>query len=119
MIRRPPRSTLFPYTTLFRSRLRRAQYQIVVFEHVDETRIALHDGRHEVDDAREDGVQRIGGRNPAAEFMKKIDVGLRVHVALVVRDLHRRDTTHVLSTIHMPRSMNKGVRGYVCVRSAF
>src|SRR3712207_8749712 len=25
MIRRPPRSTLFPYTTLFRSRLRHAQ----------------------------------------------------------------------------------------------
>src|SRR3712207_7364129 len=25
MIRRPPRSTLFPYTTLFRSRLERAQ----------------------------------------------------------------------------------------------
>src|SRR3712207_7403793 len=25
MIRRPPRSTLFPYTTLFRSRLRRRQ----------------------------------------------------------------------------------------------
>src|SRR3712207_4576994 len=27
MIRRPPRSTLFPYTTLFRSRLRRVAYQ--------------------------------------------------------------------------------------------
>src|SRR2546425_9717295 len=26
MIRRPPRSTLFPYTTLFRSRLRGARY---------------------------------------------------------------------------------------------
>src|SRR2546428_13999404 len=26
MIRRPPRSTLFPYTTLFRSRKRRAQF---------------------------------------------------------------------------------------------
>src|SRR3712207_8126475 len=26
MIRRPPRSTLFPYTTLFRSRPQRAQY---------------------------------------------------------------------------------------------
>src|SRR2546427_7418765 len=26
MIRRPPRSTLFPYTTLFRSRLRKAGY---------------------------------------------------------------------------------------------
>src|SRR3712207_8921249 len=27
MIRRPPRSTLFPYTTLFRSRLERAQHE--------------------------------------------------------------------------------------------
>src|SRR5256885_12222179 len=29
MIRRPPRSTLFPYTTLFRSDVNAAQYQIV------------------------------------------------------------------------------------------
>src|SRR2546422_10789974 len=29
MIRRPPRSTLFPYTTLFRSRLLRIQAQLV------------------------------------------------------------------------------------------
>src|SRR5258708_15174908 len=28
MIRRPPRSTLFPYTTLFRSRIDRAQHGI-------------------------------------------------------------------------------------------
>src|SRR5688572_32769831 len=28
MIRRPPRSTLFPYTTLFRSKLTTRQYQI-------------------------------------------------------------------------------------------
>src|SRR5947199_3402336 len=28
MIRRPPRSTLFPYTTLFRSRLRRGLVQL-------------------------------------------------------------------------------------------
>src|SRR2546430_7614684 len=27
MIRRPPRSTLFPYTTLFRSRVRRGSYR--------------------------------------------------------------------------------------------
>src|SRR3712207_7930309 len=30
MIRRPPRSTLFPYTTLFRSRERQAQTRAVV-----------------------------------------------------------------------------------------
>src|SRR2546422_3961018 len=29
MIRRPPRSTLFPYTTLFRSRLELARHRIV------------------------------------------------------------------------------------------
>src|SRR2546430_10370287 len=28
MIRRPPRSTLFPYTTLFRSRIRRTQHHV-------------------------------------------------------------------------------------------
>src|SRR5258707_8213952 len=28
MIRRPPRSTLFPYTTLFRSRVDRLQYRL-------------------------------------------------------------------------------------------
>src|SRR2546429_4590724 len=30
MIRRPPRSTLFPYTTLFRSKLRLAQPQVLI-----------------------------------------------------------------------------------------
>src|SRR3712207_7211152 len=29
MIRRPPRSTLFPYTTLFRSRLERAERRVL------------------------------------------------------------------------------------------
>src|SRR2546430_7064958 len=32
MIRRPPRSTLFPYTTLFRSRDRSAQIRCVMFQ---------------------------------------------------------------------------------------
>src|SRR2546428_9249482 len=36
MIRRPPRSTLFPYTTLFRSRLYR---NTLVFLAVDKTRL--------------------------------------------------------------------------------
>src|SRR5258708_28045945 len=33
MIRRPPRSTLFPYTTLFRSRCRRHHHRIVRARH--------------------------------------------------------------------------------------
>src|SRR3712207_7393611 len=35
MIRRPPRSTLFPYTTLFRSRGRAAAAPVPVAEHGD------------------------------------------------------------------------------------
>src|SRR5215217_8591957 len=42
MIRRPPRSTLFPYTTLFRSGVRRASVRL----HVERGRsLALHDHR--------------------------------------------------------------------------
>src|SRR2546430_6997601 len=39
MIRRPPRSTLFPYTTLFRS-LGRAPQLVVVFDHEHRFRAA-------------------------------------------------------------------------------
>src|SRR2546426_6695331 len=40
MIRRPPRSTLFPYTTLFRSLVERAHLEIGLGdEHVEEPRV--------------------------------------------------------------------------------
>src|SRR5256885_13205002 len=47
MIRRPPRSTLFPYTTLFRS-IDRAQryYELAAKENNSETVIALASARH-------------------------------------------------------------------------
>src|SRR2546430_8080855 len=52
MIRRPPRSTLFPYTTLFRSRLRRLGDDRVVAEVVgrvglDRTQPVPHSHRSE------------------------------------------------------------------------
>src|SRR2546430_13603306 len=51
MIRRPPRSTLFPYTTLFRSRVREGQQSLIdfVLEEVNKNRtphsnvVAMHD----------------------------------------------------------------------------
>src|SRR3712207_8179828 len=50
MIRRPPRSTLFPYTTLFRSRLRRGVQIIVatpgrLIDHIKQGSIILDDVR--------------------------------------------------------------------------
>src|SRR2546425_4050601 len=49
MIRRPPRSTLFPYTTLFRSAVHAVAHPQLVFERleVDVRRAALHRVRQE------------------------------------------------------------------------
>src|SRR5258708_10518294 len=57
MIRRPPRSTLFPYTTLFRSRWRRSRRSHLRAEahaHVAQARRALADHR------------RVDGQRPLA-----------------------------------------------------
>src|SRR2546426_8756073 len=43
MIRRPPRSTLFPYTTLFRSRRRQLQNSVTRDETREFFRILFHD----------------------------------------------------------------------------
>src|SRR2546430_9666103 len=51
MIRRPPRSTLFPYTTLFRSKARRQETILLVEHKMDVVRsladriIVLHNGK--------------------------------------------------------------------------
>src|SRR3712207_9148004 len=41
MIRRPPRSTLFPYTTLFRSATRNATISLFALWHLSEAEISL------------------------------------------------------------------------------
>src|SRR2546429_7931225 len=45
MIRRPPRSTLFPYTTLFRSRLRQGSDRVVPHGENDDARLGDPGGR--------------------------------------------------------------------------
>src|SRR3712207_3028032 len=69
MIRRPPRSTLFPYTTLFRSR---PVLETLAARFGETTHYAVLDGREAVYRAKVDpptGAVRltstIGGRNPA------------------------------------------------------
>src|SRR2546430_3080509 len=67
MIRRPPRSTLFPYTTLFRSRVFWWRDQVVDMrddsgqvEWLEKQRAELVRGRGAV---REPGVVEVGGRD--------------------------------------------------------
>src|SRR2546426_3610161 len=68
MIRRPPRSTLFPYTTLFRSRQRRQQRRVArPLLHEQPVRVpqrALSQpGRRDVQRRR--GARGAGGSEPA------------------------------------------------------
>src|SRR5256885_8410171 len=46
MIRRPPRSTLFPYTTLFRSEHIQAAISLAIEFHVPQKDPAINQGRH-------------------------------------------------------------------------
>src|SRR3712207_8122027 len=72
MIRRPPRSTLFPYTTLFRSRLqvlldvRLARAQLQALVHEGAGRELVHqpavDADHRDDPARAAGQDRVAQR---------------------------------------------------------
>src|SRR3712207_7581832 len=56
MIRRPPRSTLFPYTTLFRSRARHPTHGAL--RRAGHAQAAVEEGEHQADRERAEGEQR-------------------------------------------------------------
>src|SRR3989475_7204180 len=83
MIRRPPRSTLFPYTTLFRSRDRRQDYELdrvdVVLERevrgrVDRLQVVLVRAHHEHPvDADPVGVEALDRALDLAEILLLVE----------------------------------------------
>src|SRR2546422_4590325 len=67
MIRRPPRSTLFPYTTLFRSRSRKKQnHALDRLEHRGRV-LRVHVGRREHVQALYAQRRGLSGREPMRE----------------------------------------------------
>src|SRR3712207_9266723 len=63
MIRRPPRSTLFPYTTLFRS-------VATEWALLDRVRVAKDVGRHGRPHALQLGMDLLGGREEVAPRLR-------------------------------------------------
>src|SRR3712207_7687537 len=87
MIRRPPRSTLFPYTTLFRSRVERALH-----EEVDGLAVRLRVGDHV-----ERGLLEDADELPAdglALLLRVADPGQRVEELLADRKSTRLNSSH-------------------------
>src|SRR3712207_7865965 len=62
MIRRPPRSTLFPYTTLFRSTLFRSQRNELVRERQDQGILPEALGRDKVTESRRERLRGMEDR---------------------------------------------------------
>src|SRR5258708_19547261 len=102
MIRRPPRSTLFPYTTLFRSEDARAAaaHHAQIEAHVDRAGAAAGLGdlpfaAHQVDDATQVGSDQRG--RPARSEEHTSELQSPDH--LVCRLLLEKKTTNN-STVH-------------------
>src|SRR2546422_6828684 len=60
MIRRPPRSTLFPYTTLFRSHIERKPGKVTVTVHTGRPGVVIGKRGAEVDKLRDELAQLTG-----------------------------------------------------------
>src|SRR5256885_11826135 len=77
MIRRPPRSTLFPYTTLFRSRDRRELAVVFAQEHLELLGHVVGDGHRRVGaeaDVSQPGLEVRGcARYPVARELGRQD----------------------------------------------
>src|SRR2546426_12646668 len=103
MIRRPPRSTLFPYTTLFRSRVAVHALALAGRQLGDDVHLALeqrgHAWRHLGDGPHDEAVEV----RPAAEV---VGVGLE-HDLVVLRPRHES---------HGPGPDRLGVEGVVADR---
>jgi len=72
MIRRPPRSTLFPYTTLFRSRLVRAATERQSYARPASRRPALREDRRV---ARTKRDREVTHANRVRKFLAELDGG--------------------------------------------
>src|SRR5256885_9568707 len=87
MIRRPPRSTLFPYTTLFRSRRSRIEDRPAVDEH------AVHERQHEAgNDAGDEQIAHIDRKSTRLNSSHLV-------ISYAVFCLKKKNNTHPTRTV--------------------
>src|SRR5256885_13072550 len=84
MIRRPPRSTLFPYTTLFRSRVRLQPPDAARRAGEDELILAREPPQRQAEEREREPIQAVR-RTPIAADRRS-----RAEVQVQPRQLHRR-----------------------------
>src|SRR3989441_13365247 len=99
MIRRPPRSTLFPYTTLFRSRVREAAALLGITPLLERRPRHLSGGEQQ-----RVALGRALVRKPAVflfdEPLSNLDAQLRVQMRREIARLHRELRATMLYVTH-------------------
>src|SRR5438067_6549665 len=101
MTRRPPRSTLFPYTTLFRSRLSRLEWldrdsRDAAFPDADVARGVQASLRVEHAPAREDEIER--SEEHTSELQSRFDLVCRLLLEKKKKKKRNTSRTQYLST---------------------
>src|SRR2546430_11676139 len=102
MIRRPPRSTLFPYTTLFRSRLRQRQRPMT-------------DAQGDLDRARARRRLRVGGREPGQGRSEEHTSELQSQSNLVCRLLLGKKKSKRRLSERVPETIEHDLHRHVAV----
>src|SRR5215211_9216856 len=107
MIRRPPRSTLFPYTTLFRSRRARRRSRVRSQATDPEFFAGLDlDDLFEAPPAEQPArAARYDNRHPPAEIPERGEVEV---IVVEMGDEHRVDATQCLDVIERPHTPQVG-----------
>src|SRR3712207_7895728 len=102
MIRRPPRSTLFPYTTLFRSRAVRRRLPLVLPERGRAGAIGAPDGRG--DRGAAEGVVRVL-RRPGGDRKSTRLNSSHANISYAVFCLKKKKHKHTTGA-HAPRQQS-------------
>src|SRR2546422_6469371 len=97
MIRRPPRSTLFPYTTLFRSDIRHA----LLFAEREQLSVAVIGGGNNLL-VRDRGVRGVRSEEHTSELQSRLHLVCRL---LLEKKKKNRSNTIRKTTRSMPPSM--------------
>src|SRR5690349_22831364 len=95
MIRRPPRSTLFPYTTLFRSGRRTDHLDRRLLRRQADRSVAAHDDLRESGAVADDEERELGQLTPAVDRKSTRLNSSHVEISYAVFCLKKKKTKRV------------------------
>src|SRR5258705_5544639 len=100
MIRRPPRSTLFPYTTLFRSQTREVLIEVTpVDRSLARTRLEADPRDRGLPAPRSHEITHVSRERRSEEHTSELQ-SLRHLVCRLLLEKKKKDTIYTLSTSH-------------------